>query len=122
MAMIGYLGGSADNGIPFIVSREVFRTPKNMKWSGSARYAVHERHATHALTEFTGLDPDCFSFDMLLTAEMLSLPEGDAFTKLMNCHALACADELRGSHTPKGTKRSLIASEQSRLNRYPPQP
>ena len=53
---------------------------------------------------------------------MLSLPEGDAFTKLMNCHALACADELRGSHTPKGTKRSLIASEQSRLNRYPPQP
>lgn len=70
MALIGYLGGSADNGIPFVVSREVFRTPKNMKWSGSARYAVHERHATHALTEFTGLDPDCFSFDMLLTAEL----------------------------------------------------
>ncbi len=69
MAMIGYLGGS-DVGIPFVVSREVFRTPKNMKWSGSARYAVHERHATHALTEFTGLDPDCFSFDMLLTAEL----------------------------------------------------
>ena len=70
MALIGYLGKSADDGIQFIVSREVFRTPKNMKWSGSARYATHERHNTHALTEFTGLDPDRFSFDILLTSEM----------------------------------------------------
>lgn len=70
MALIGYLGKSADDGIQFVVSREVFRTPKNMKWSGSARYATHERHNTHALTEFTGLDPDRFSFDILLTAEM----------------------------------------------------
>lgn len=70
MAMIGYLGKSTGDGIQFIVSREVFRTPKNMMWRGSARYAVHERHATHALTEFTGLDPDYFSFDMLLTAEL----------------------------------------------------
>ncbi len=54
----------------FIVSREVFRTPKNMEWSGSARYATHERHNTHALTEFTGLDPDRFSFDILLAAEL----------------------------------------------------
>lgn len=68
--MIGYLGKSPDDGIPFIVSREVFRTPNNMRWSGSARYATHERHATHALTEFTGLDPDNFSFDMLLTSEL----------------------------------------------------
>ena len=70
MAVIGYLGKSADDGIQFIVSHEVFRTPNNMTWSGSARYAVHERHVTHALTEFTGLDPDRFSFDMLLTAEL----------------------------------------------------
>lgn len=70
MALIGYLGKSADDGIQFVVSREVFRTPKNLKWSGSARYATHERHNTHVLTEFTGLDPDRFSFDILLTAEM----------------------------------------------------
>lgn len=68
--MIGFLGKDPDDGIQFIVSREVFRTPANMKWGGSARYATHERHATHALTEFTGLDPDYFSFDMLLTAEL----------------------------------------------------
>ena len=70
MAMIGYMGKDADNGIQFVVSREVFRTPKNMVWSGSVRYATHERHNTHALTEFTGLDPDNFSFDILLAAEL----------------------------------------------------
>lgn len=70
MALIGYLGKGPDDGISFIVSREVFRTPKNLKWSGSVRYATHERHNTHALTEFTGIDPDRFSFDILLTAEM----------------------------------------------------
>jgi len=70
VAVVGYLGRDANNGIQFVVSREVFRTPKNMTWSGSARYAVHERHETHALTEFTGLDPDNFTFDILLTAEL----------------------------------------------------
>lgn len=70
MALIGYLGKDADSGIQFIVSRELFRTPTNMTWSGSARYATHERHATHALTEFTGLDPDNFTLDILLTAEL----------------------------------------------------
>lgn len=70
MALIGYLGKSAGNGISFVVSREVFRTPKNLKWSGSARYATHQRHGTYALTEFTGIDPSRFSFDILLTAEM----------------------------------------------------
>ena len=70
MALIGYIGKDADSGIQFVVSREVFRTPKDMTWSGSARYATHERHNTHALTEFTGLDPDKFSFDILLTAEL----------------------------------------------------
>lgn len=70
MAMIGYLGKDPNDGILFTVSRSVFRTPKNMKWGGSARYATHERHNTHALTEFEGLDPDYFQFDMLLTAEL----------------------------------------------------
>ena len=70
MAVIGYLGRDAEHGIHFTMSREVFRTPSNLTWGGSARYSTHDRHATHALTEFTGLDPDNFSFDILLTAEL----------------------------------------------------
>ena len=65
MAIIGCLGD-----IIFEVSEDTVRTLDNMVWSGSARYAVHERHLTHALTEFTGLDPDKITFDILLSAEL----------------------------------------------------
>ncbi len=65
MAVIGCLGD-----IIFTVSEATVRTLDNMVWSGSARYAVHKRHLTHALTEFTGLDPDKITFDINLTAEL----------------------------------------------------
>ena len=65
MAIVGCLGD-----VIFTVSRSVVRTLENMTWSGSARYATHERHLTHALTEFTGLDPDKITFDILLSAEL----------------------------------------------------
>ena len=65
MAVIGCLGD-----IVFEVSEDTVRTLDNMVWSGSARYAVHERHLTHALTEFVGLDPDKITFDITLTAEL----------------------------------------------------
>lgn len=62
---IGCLGD-----IPFRVSHSVVQTISNASWSGGARYATHQRHLTHALTEFTGLDPDTFSFDFLLCYEL----------------------------------------------------
>ena len=65
MAIVGCLGD-----VIFTVSRSVVRTLDNMTWSGSARYATHERHLTHALTEFTGLDPDKITFDILLSADL----------------------------------------------------
>lgn len=65
MAIIGCLGD-----VIFTVSRSVVRTLDNMTWSGSARYATHERHLANALTEFTGLDPDKITFDILLSAEL----------------------------------------------------
>ena len=63
--VVGCLGD-----IPFIVSAETVRTVDNVAWSGSARYAVHQRHSTHALTEFTGLDPDKITFDITLSTEL----------------------------------------------------
>ena len=65
MATIGCLGD-----VIFTVSRDVVRTLDNMTWGGSARYAVHDRHLTHALTEYTGLDPDTITFDILLSTEL----------------------------------------------------
>lgn len=65
MAIIGCLGD-----IVFTVSDTTVRTLDNWAWSGSARYATHERHLTHALTEFTGLDPDKITFDITLSADL----------------------------------------------------
>lgn len=65
MAVIGCLGD-----IPFVVSEDVVRTLEKMIWSGSARYVVHERHGTNALTEFTGIDPDKITFDLTLSRDL----------------------------------------------------
>ena len=54
--------------IVFSVSGNLVQTLNNAQWSGSARYATHQRHLKDALTEFCGLEPDTFSFDMVLSA------------------------------------------------------
>lgn len=61
--VVGALGD-----IVFSVSSRTVKTIKNMNWSGSARYATHQRHAGNALTEFTGLDPDKITFDIFLSS------------------------------------------------------
>jgi len=65
MAVIGCLGDMV-----FEASEETVRTLDNWKWSGSARYATHQRHGGSALTEFTGIDPDKITFDMILAREL----------------------------------------------------
>lgn len=65
----------------FQVSDRTVRTLDNMQWSGSARYATHQRHATHSLTEFVGLDPDKISFDIYLSAYLGVSPMSE-MTKL----------------------------------------
>lgn len=65
MPVIGCLGD-----IIFEASDATVRTLDNMTWSGSARYAVHDRHLTHALTEFVGLNPDKITFDITLSADL----------------------------------------------------
>lgn len=63
--IIGCLGD-----IVFQTSEDVVRTLDSMVWSGSARYAVHNRHGANALTEFTGLDPDKITFNITLCADL----------------------------------------------------
>lgn len=69
MAYIGCLGD-----IPFKVSAETVQTLDKMKWSGSAKYATHQRHLGNALTEFVGNNPDKFSFEMVLSAYLGANP------------------------------------------------
>ena len=69
MAMIGCLGD-----IAFTVSSSVVRTLDNFQWTGSARYAAHQRHLGRGLLEFTGVDPDKISFDMTLSTQLGASP------------------------------------------------
>lgn len=70
MAVIGYLGRSPEDCILFTASDSVIRALENIKWTGSARWSTHERHGTNALTEFTGVDVDGFTFEVTLTPEL----------------------------------------------------
>ena len=63
MGAIGCLGD-----IVFEVSSKTLKTINNVAWSGNARWSTHQRHGTNALTEFTGVDPDQFSFEIILSA------------------------------------------------------
>lgn len=65
MAVVGCLGD-----VVFSVSSQTVKTLDNMKWSGSARFATHQRHNGNALTEFTGLDPDSISFEIVLLSSL----------------------------------------------------
>ena len=65
MAVVGCLGD-----VVFQVSSETVETIDKLEWSGSARYAVHERHLQNALTELTGVDPDKISFELVLSREL----------------------------------------------------
>ncbi len=62
---IGCLGD-----IIFSVDSDKVETINNIQWGGSARYSAHQRHLTHALTEFTGLDSDTMSFNMFLSSSL----------------------------------------------------
>ena len=63
MAILGAYGD-----VVFEVSSETVRTIDDVSWSGKARWATHDRHLGHALTEFTGLEPDGMTFNMELSA------------------------------------------------------
>lgn len=62
MAQVGALGD-----IVFQVSADTIKTINNVVWSGSARYAEHKRHLGDTAVEFTGLEADTISFDMMLS-------------------------------------------------------
>ena len=53
--------------VEFSVSSELVYTFENMKWSGAARIAMHDRHLGGSLAEFTGSEAEKVSFDFVLS-------------------------------------------------------
>ena len=112
MAIVGCLGD-----VIFTVSRSVVRTLDNMTWSGSARYATHERHLTHALTEFTGLDPDEITFDILLSADLGVDPITEV-VKLWNIERSARAVPLTVGTKGYGKYRWNIVNHKMKMKTF----
>ncbi|MBR3767521.1 MAG: phage tail protein [Clostridia bacterium] len=72
MAVIGCLGD-----IVFQVSSDTVRTFSNMKRTGSVKFAIHQRYGAMPLTEFTGIDPEKISFDMVLSVFLGADPDAE---------------------------------------------
>ncbi len=106
MGKIGRLGD-----ITFEVSEEMVRTMSDMKWSGSANYAVHQRHCANSLTEFTGLGTDLFHFSMTLTSE-LGVNPMEEIKKLFKYERTGEAVPLNiGSHAYGRYRWNIISHE-----------
>lgn len=75
---IGCLGD-----VVFHVSSDVVLTMRSFSWNVNAKYATHLRHGAAALTEFTGLDAEKFTFEVTLS-KYLGVDVQGALKQLMN--------------------------------------
>ena len=109
---IGCLGD-----IVFEVSSKTIKTFDRMQWSGSARYSEHQRHLSHALTEFTGLDPDTISFDMVLSLYLGVEPMAE-LVKLWNYERSGKAVPLVIGDKIYGKYRWTVKSHKTKMQTY----
>lgn len=112
MAQVGVLGD-----IVFSVSVHVVKTIDNMQWSGSARYAEHQRHLTNALTEFTGLNPDTITFDVALSAYLGVHPQAE-LEKIWEYERTGRAVPLVIGNKTYGKYRWTIKNHRIRLQNF----
>jgi len=110
--VIGALGD-----IVFTVSSRTLRTISSVKWSGAARYSTHRRHGTHALTEFTGLDPDTLSFEMVLLSS-LGVNPMDELVKLWDYERNARAVPLVIGDHAYGKYRWSVVSHDIKVQHF----
>jgi hypothetical protein len=109
---IGMLGD-----IIFEVSDDVVRTINNAQWSGSARYATHQRHLTNAKTEFAGINPDQMKFDIVLSAYLGVNPQAE-ITKIWQYERSGRTLPLVIGRKGYGKFRWTITQHQIKLQHY----
>lgn len=103
--------------IPFEASSRTVKTIKNATWSGTARYSTHNRHLNNALTEFTGLEPDAFSFDIQLSA-FLGVNPNEAINKLWEYERSGKAVSLVLGTKAYGKYRWSVLNHKTKLEQY----
>ena len=109
---VGALGN-----VVFQVSSDLIETLDNMTWSGSVRYGTHQRHLTHALTEFTGIDPDKITFDIFLSS-YLGVTPMEEMIKIWNYERTGEAVPLTLGSKIYGKYRWTITSHKIKMQTF----
>lgn len=99
--------------IIFVVSEDIIKTLKEFEWGGSARIATHERHLDNALQEFTGIDPDTFSFSFTLSQYLGADPMSD-IAKIFTYERTGKPVSLVIGTRPYGKYKWLIKSHKAK--------
>lgn len=110
--IIGCLGD-----IVFEVSSDAIKTIDKANWSGSVKIQTHSRHLQHALTEFTGIDPDQFSFQVLLS-QYLGVDVQNALDKFLEYEKSGAALSLTLGCKAYGKYRWLIKNHKIELKTF----
>lgn len=110
---VGLLGD-----IIFEVSDNKVQTISNAQWSGSAKWQTHQRHLTNALTEFTGIEPDQFSFDMVLSSYAGVQDVQAAITQLFTYERNGTPVPLTIGKKGYGKYRWSVLSHSVKLEKY----
>ena len=109
---IGCLGD-----IAFKVSDSVIKTITKATWSGSANIHTHQRHLDNALQEFVGINPDGFTFSMILSKYLGVDPLTD-ITKLFEYEHGGVAVPLTIGNKGYGKYRWLVKSHKIKMEHY----
>lgn len=107
--IIGSLGD-----IVFGVSNSVVKTLQNINWSGSANIQTHTRHLDNSLTEFTGVNPDGFTFSIKLSKYLGVDPMVD-IAKIFNYERSGTTLPLTIGSKAYGKYRWLIKSHKAKI-------
>lgn len=109
---IGCLGD-----IAFKVSNSQIKTIDKATWSGSANIQTHKRHLDNSLQEFVGVDPDSFTFTMVLSRYLGVNPEKD-INKIWEYERGGITVPLTLGKKVYGKYRWLIKSHKVKMEHY----
>lgn len=103
--------------IVFEVNSNIIKTFAKMQWNGSVRYSEHQRHLSNALTEFTGINPDTMSFEMVLSVYLGVEPMAELI-KLWDYERSGKAVSLVIGEKAYGKHRWVVKSHKTKMETY----
>ena len=103
--------------IVFEVSESVIKTITKATWSGSVKIQTHNVHLDNAVQEFVSIDPDGFTFSILLSA-YLGVSVQEEINKIWKYERGGIAVPLTLGKKGYGKNKWLIKSHKIKMEHY----